>query len=491
MTRLTRRQPPPTNRGLLPEARLCVLPAGITHTSGPRIIAVARTLGLGLDRWQEDLARIIWARTADRALAIDSLGLSVPRQAGKTYAIGALVFAYCIVTPDVTAVWTAQHSTVMLETFQSLRALAQRDKVSRHISRIRGSAEQRSIEFRNGSRIVMKARENGALRGVANVAVAVFDEAQILSESALSDILPTQNVAKDALSLFMGTPPRPQDPGEVFTNRRNAALDALKTGRPLELEAWVEMAADPDCDTDDKQQLRRANPSYPKRTPLRAIRKLRRSLSEAHFRREVLGIWDDLSTPAVIPPDVWERCADQASRPVEKFVLAIDVSPNRQQAAVAFAGWRDDELVHVELAQSREGTGWIVDWVTERCARNPISAVVVDGKGPAASLARQLRAAKVKVVTTTAEDMTTACADLQDACMNGELRHIAQPQLTRALNEGRKRSIGDRWAWNRRTEQSDITPIVAATLAHWGVLSTKVKKTALRLGERRRGGAVW
>ena len=170
-----RRQPPPTSRGLLPEARLCVLPAGITHTSGPRIIAVARALGLGLDLWQEDLGRIIWARTADRALAIDSLGLSVPRQAGKTYAIGALVFAYCIVTAGVTAVWTAHHSTVMLETFQSLRALAQRDKVSRHISRIRGSAEQRAIEFRNGSRIVMKARENGALRGVANVSVAVFD----------------------------------------------------------------------------------------------------------------------------------------------------------------------------------------------------------------------------------------------------------------------------------------------------------------------------
>ena len=327
MTRLTRRQPPPTNRGLLPEARLCVLPAGITHTSGPRIIAVARALGLGLDPWQEDLGRIIWARLADRALAIDSLGLSVPRQAGKTYAIGALVFAYCIVTPDVTAVWTAHHSTVMLETFQSLRALAQRDKVSRHVSRIRGSAEQRSIEFRNGSRIVMKARENGALRGVANVSVAVFDEAQILSEAALSDILPTQNVAKDALSLFMGTPPRPQDNGDVFTGRRNAALEAVKTGRPLELEAWVELAADPDCDTDDKQQLRRANPSYPHRTPLRAINKLRRSLSEAHFRREVLGIWDDQSTPAVIPPDVWEKCADQESKPVEKLVLAVDVSP--------------------------------------------------------------------------------------------------------------------------------------------------------------------
>jgi len=147
-------------------------------------------------------------------------GLAIQGQAGKTYAIGALVFAYCIVTAGVTAVWTAHHSTVMLETFQSLRTLAQRDKVTRHISRIRGSAEQRAIEFRNGSRIVMKARENGALRGVANVSVAVFDEAQILSESALSDILPTQLLR----SLIVGDTEMAQKLGCLELDEEDLAL---------------------------------------------------------------------------------------------------------------------------------------------------------------------------------------------------------------------------------------------------------------------------
>ncbi len=40
--------------------------------------------------------------------------------------------------------------------------------------------------------------------------------------------------------------------------------------------AWIEFSADDDAETDDLSQLKQANPSYPKRTPLRAIRKLRR-----------------------------------------------------------------------------------------------------------------------------------------------------------------------------------------------------------------------
>lgn len=475
MTTLAKRPAPRTRSGLLPEARRVVLPDGIVSTSAPSVLAVAAKLGVTLDPWQADVARIVFAKRRDGEFASDVVAISVPRQAGKTFLVSALVLSYCLANPGVTVAWTAHHNKVMLETFQHLRTMVAPDRVAKRVSKVNASAENRSIVFVNGSRIVMAARESGALRGVSRVSILVLDEAQILTEAAMSDVLPTQNAARGALTIMLGTPPRPKDPGEVFTQQREQALRADQAGEPLDAAAWVEFSADDDAETDDLDQWRQANPSYPKRTPLKAIRKLRRMLTEDHFRREALGIWDDKSTPAVIPVTDWGACLDADSVAVEKLVLAVDIAPERTHASVAVAGLRADDLVHVEVDEMRAGTGWVCDWVVARCEANPVAAVVVDAKGPAASLAPELKRRKCRVVMTTADDMTNACADFYDAAVNRELRHIGQPQLTVSLNSARKRSIGDRWAWNRKSSDADITPIVAATLAHWGVGSRKVR----------------
>lgn len=430
---------------------------------------------MGLDPWQKDIARVTWARLSDGALASDIVGMSIPRQAGKTYLVGAMIFAVCLIDPGTTVAWTAHHNKVMLETFKSLSTYASQDKLAPHIKAIRASAEDRSILFNNGSRIVMAARESGALRGVAKVRILVLDEAQILTESALSDILPTQNAAEHPLTLMMGTPPRPKDPGEVFTIQRNLALTAERTGVAPELLTWIEMAADPHADTDDPEQLRKANPSYPHRTNARAIKKLRRALSEDSFRREALGIWDDLTTPSVIPAEVWDALNDPASVAASKFVLAVDVSPDRDRATVALGGLREDGIPHVEVDEMAEGVAWIVPWITDRVAINDIAAVIIDARGPASTLAPELKKLGVRVVLTNTTDVTDACAAIYDGALAGAFRHIGQAQLTASLHSARKRSIQDRWAWNRKSPDSDITPIVAVTLALWGVNSRRVR----------------
>jgi len=40
------------------------------------------------------------------------------------------------------------------------------------------------------------------------------------------------------------------------------------------------------------------------------------------------------------------------------------------------------------------------------------------------------------------------------------------------------------WAWNRKDETSDITPVVAATLALWGAQKDDVERPTRRSGER-------
>ncbi|MUP49193.1 terminase, partial [Veillonellaceae bacterium M2-8] len=81
------------------------------------------------------------------------------------------------------------------------------------VASVRATNGQQAIEFTNGSRILFGARESGFGRGFAMVDVIVFDEAQILTENALSDMVPATNAAPNGLVLMMGTPPRPKDPG--------------------------------------------------------------------------------------------------------------------------------------------------------------------------------------------------------------------------------------------------------------------------------------
>ncbi len=98
-------------------------------------------------------------------------------------------------------------------------------------------------------------------------------------------------------------------------------------------------------------------------------------------------------------------------------------------------------------------------------------AVVIDSAGPAASLIVELTAAGIPVVTTSAREMAQACGSLYDAIRNGELWHIGQPELNDAVAAASKRPLQDAWAWQRKGN-TDISPLVAVTLAAFGLASS-------------------
>src|SRR5690606_6142793 len=149
------------------------------------------------------------------------------------------------------------------------------------VDRVTTGNGDEAVWFGNGSRILFGARERGFGRGFAGVDVLVFDEAQILTDKALDAMLATMNTAPNALALFMGTPPLPTDPSEAFTRMRADAL----SGDSDDL-VWIECGADPDADPDDRKQWAKANPSYPHRTPLTSMLRLRKKLHPESWLRE-------------------------------------------------------------------------------------------------------------------------------------------------------------------------------------------------------------
>lgn len=189
----------------------------------------------------------------------------------------------------------------------------------------------------------------------------------------------------------------------------------------------------------------------------------------ADFCRAYLNMWlpkprEVLSAWLVITQAAWSAIHDAASEipAAARVVYALDVAPDRSSAAVGVAGLRVDGLVHVEVADWRPGTGWVVDWFVARGIRE----VVLDGRC-APGMAADLRDAGVVVVEAGPAEMATACGRVFDACTAGTVRRRAQPILDDAVEGAAQRPLAGGWAWDKVRSVVNLTGLVAVTLALW------------------------
>lgn len=458
---------------VVPGARYAVPPVGIVSTAWPRVRKTCNNIGWRFDPWQDATGRLILAKVAAGKWAADLSILSIPRQVGKSYLLGCIIFALCLLNPKLRVIWTSHHTATTEEMYEAMKELAQHKRVAPHITKciaLQGSRWR--ITFRNGSRIDFGARERGFGRGKAKVGVLVLDEFQHISMRALSNLTPTTNTAENPLILCAGTPPSEFDNGEAFTMRRKAAIDGVSSDT-----LYVEFSADPDADLDDRRQWAKANPSFPKRTPERAFLLNRKILDDASFRREFLGIHNESAT-AKTPFPKWPLCVSHHA-PADDLPptsLGVDMSHDR---TIAITGaWVDPATpddVHLELlsVDVAGDTAAAVDWIAKRAGRR--IPVAIDSASPAASMIPTLKARKVKVVTTGPADMGKACGGLHDAIRDGHAWHVkatddnGQKALDDAMAGCIKRSIGLAGAWglDRSDPSVDISPAVSAALAHF------------------------
>lgn len=474
-------QRPRTNSGKLSEvARHVVLPSGVVSTGWPAVRDKCHGFGVEFDLWQDGAGRAILAKRADGlyAASVGGIVISIPRQVAKTFLTGAIVFALCLLFPGLTVIWTAHRLRTATETFASMQAFARRKQVKPHVKNIvRGSGDE-AIEFHNTSRILFGARERGFGRGFSQVGVLVFDEAQILTDNAIDDMVPATNQSPNPLIFFLGTPPKPTDPGDVFARKRAEAIAGESDDT-----VYIEFSADRGCDPMDRKQWAKANPSFPHRTPETAMLRMRKMLTLDSFVREALGIWDESS--GVFPAGGWEKALDRSSSlDGGPLALAWDVAPDGSWSTVAFAGRRPDGRMHVEVVAdgSMAGTDWVAERIAiaaERSGARLLGIGVATGTPAAALIPDVKRALKARgiVIRATAKspgipitEVSTkhygeACGALYNAVKDAQLKHIGQRELSASVEHARRRDVGELWVWDRKQWTKDITPICAATVA--------------------------
>ncbi len=473
--------------------RHLVIPSGIVSSGWPSVGSALTRLGVVFDPWQQQGTRLALAKRADGlyAAGIGGVGWSVPRQAGKTFTIGSLVFALALLEPGLTVIWTAHQLRTSNETFQAMQAFANRPRVKPHIGRIRTANGEGVIPFRNGSRVLFGARERGFGLGFAKVGVLIFDEAQRATNKAFEDMVPSTNQAPNPLIFVIGTPPRPTDPGEVFTLRRSKALAGGDDS------VWMEFGADTGCDPRgwaegwvDWEQVAKANPSFPHRTPKAAILRMLANLGADSFAREGLGLWD-VDSPGeqpVIDPGLWQQSAAVAPKPGAEDRVCFGVRFALDGSAALAGAVNTGKTIHVEVIDSRPveaGVSWLVDYLLPRW--EDAAQIVIDGKSGSGALIahlHQLGVGRKTLLTPKVDEVITAHSMFLQRLGDSSLTHGPQPGLDDQVRRAGRRPIGQAggWGWKSLTGEP-VTGLEAATLAVWAAATTKRRPG-------RSGGAV-
>ena len=426
-----------------------------------------RLLGFEPTPQQWKLASVLNAWDVDRERPLQrTVGVCIPRRAGKTTALLAIAVGRCAVRPGYTVLFTAQSGTKASARFLEMARTLERkepDADKRGFRIMRGAGNQ-NLTFHNGSLFQVLPPKPDAFRGDSGDLI-LLDEAQEhtadVSAELLGAILPTMDTRPGAQLVVAGTA------GE---RRSGIFWDTLEEGRKeLPRTGIIEFAA-PDSTTDEEAEQpelwERTHPGIGTLTDLETIENNFQKLPRPNFLREYLGIWPQDYSQSAIDLEAWNAGATEFSKKPEQFALAFDVSVDGSVACIA-AAWREGDYSFVEIVEHKLGTDWLASRINElaRKYRVPIAHDTVGAALVEAEALQRLRP-RPKLQPLAYRDLAPGCASFMKEINERTLRHFDQVSLNEAAAKVVKRPLGENgWAWGRRASGGDITPLVAATFA--------------------------
>lgn len=458
-------------------------------SAGEEAVELAARAGLHLDPWQQYVLDRALGEGDDGRWAAFEVGLLVARQNGKGSILEARELAGLFLFGERLIIHSAHLFETSMEHFlRILQLIEATPELDRRVKRVSRAHGEEGIQLKSGQRLKFKTRTKGGGRGLSGDLV-VLDEAMELPDAAMSALMPTLSARPNPQLWYAGSAvdQTVHGHGVVLARVRERGM----SGDDPSL-AYLEWSVDPDVYNaapetvaSDPEAWAQANPGLGIRISGEYVANEQRSLDPRGFATERLtvGDWPDVSEGAdqVIAASTWRRLADPTSTLDGQVAFAVDTTPERDWTAIVAGGVRADGRKHVEITgdadglDHRPGTRWVVPRLLELIERWQPCAVMIDSRSPAASLIPELEQAGVKVtsgppdpdhllVKATTADMVQACGGFFDAATSDLLRHLGQEQLGRALASAKRRSLGDAWAWARKSG-GDISPLVAATLA--------------------------
>jgi len=442
-----------------------------------------------------------WQRlVADVALEIDpvtgllaftEVGLTVPRQSGKSTWILAKAVHRASATPFFgrrqRIVYTAQTRNKAREKWEEdysadLRASKTfGPRVQTHF----GNGNEH-IRFPNGSRFGIEANTEKAGHG-STLDEAYIDEAFAQTDNRLEQAFRPAMITRPNTQLIWVSTAGWLDGSPFLGDKVRRGRDQVEMGVREGL-AYFEWSAPDDADIEDRDVWRSCMPALGHTITERTIAGELEAMADNpnDFRRAYLNQWvlrDDPGTETVVDMSAWSQLEHVEKVRPKPVAFSVEVSDDRKWSSIGLAGQRSDGLHHTQIVQAGRGTGWVPRRVAELVAEWKPTAVTIRPASPAGSLVGPLTALGVEVVKVSGTQMAQACGLFVDAVGEGSLRHMGQPQVTAALGAARKRPSGDAYVFGAAEKSNDIAPLRAVVLALYGLSLGEAKK--------QRTGTVW
>lgn len=178
--------------------------------------------------------------------------------------------------------------------------------------------------------------------------------------------------------------------------------------------------------------------------------------------------------------EAWNLLGDVNAQSGPVLACSAEINQRRDQAAICAAGEGADGPDGPRLLAVLEhgvGIDWLLGRILDIDDRLRPVAWAIDERSPAATLREPLRQKGITVMSATephdgglwipgATDVAAAAAGWADAVRHGTVVHRDQTEMSDGLAGARSRNLGDGgWAFGRKVSSDDITCPVASSLA--------------------------
>lgn len=455
------------------------------RTLGPAVAKVAAMLGTPFMPWQQYVVDVAFEVDESGKLVYREIVLTVPRQSGKTTLLLAVAVHRALAVQQFgkrnKIVYTAQTRKDAREKFQEDFVLGGLEPARRLRGKWReskGNGDEHVRFLDSGSKFGIDAGTEKSGHG-GTLDLAFIDEAFAQVDGRLEQAFGPAMITRPQAQRWVNSTAGWLGGSPYLWAKVEAGRARCESGRHG-VTAYFEWSAHPDDDITDPRTWWSFMPALGHTITEDAIQaELESALGSPEglngFKRPYGNLWVPKDAPAeqVIPVEAWNDGKVPAIDWHGPFSASIDTTPERDWTAIAVA--QGGDRASLEVVDFRPGTWWLVDRAVEldRVLGHP--EWLIHGASPAKSYVPDLEAAGLVVRLVGPGDEAAACGLLYDRATSSPplVEHVGQPEIATALAGAKKRDVGPGGAWGwARKGATPIAPLVALTLAQWGVVTT-------------------